>query len=237
VQGPVSDEGLTTGVSAYIDYMPLPVRTGMTIGELARYIVGVKHLDVDLTVVPMQYWARGEYFDETGLSWTNPSPNLRTMGAAILYPGLGFLDFSGVSVGRGTDTPFELFGASWMHAAEVVEALDARYIPGVSFRATTTSVAETANHYPFHGQTIEAVGITVTDRRALDAPELGVEILSVLHRLYPGQFDLEKTLRLIGSRSTLDAIERGDEPRAIAEAWAPKLAAFEEARKPFLLYH
>jgi len=237
VQGPVSDEGLTTGVSAYIDYMPLPVRTGMTIGELARYIVGVKHLDVDLTVVPMQYWARGEYFDETGLSWTNPSPNLRTMGAAILYPGLGFLDFSGVSVGRGTDTPFELFGASWMHAAEVVEALDARYIPGVSFRATTTSVAETANHYPFHGQTIEAVGITVTDRRALDAPELGVEILSVLRRLYPGQFDLEKTLRLIGSRSTLDAIERGDEPRAIAEAWAPKLAAFEEARKPFLLYH
>jgi SSS family transporter len=237
VQGPVSDADLTTGPSAYIDYMPLPVRTGMTIGELARYIVGVKHLDVDLTVVPMQHWSRSEYFDETGLPWTNPSPNLRTMNAAILYPGLGFLDFSGVSVGRGTDTPFELFGAAWMRAAEVVEALDARHIPGVSFRAMTTSVTETANHYPFHGQTIDAVGITVTDRRALDAAELGVEILSVLHRLYPGQFDVAKTLRLIGSRSTLDAMARGDDPRTIADGWTPKLATYEGAREPFLLYH
>jgi SSS family transporter len=236
VQGPVSDAELTTGVSAYIDYMPLPVRTGMTIGELARYVVGVKRLDVDLTVVPMEHWSRSEYFDETGLPWTSPSPNLRTMNAAILYPGLGFLDYSGVSVGRGTETPFELFGASWMHAAEVVGALDARHIPGVSFKAMTTGVAETANHYPFHGQTIDAVGITVTDRRALDAAELGVEIISVLHRLYPGQFDVEKTLRLVGSRSTLDAMERGDDPRAIAAGWTPKLATYEDTRKPFLLY-
>jgi SSS family transporter len=236
-QGPVSDAELTTGLASYIDYMPLPVRTGMTIGELARYVVGMKHLDVDLTVVPMEHWSRGEYFDQTGLAWTNPSPNLRTMTAATLYPGLGFLDFSGVSVGRGTSTPFELFGASWMHAADVVVALTARHIPGVSFRAMTTSVEETANHYPFHGQTIDTVGITVTDRVALDSPELGVEILSTLHRLYPTQFELEKTLRLIGSRSTLDAMERGDDPRAIAEVWTPKLAAYEEARKPFLLYH
>ena len=237
VQGPVSDAELTTGPAAYIDYMPLPVRTGMTIGELARYVVGVKHLDVDLTVVPMQHWTRGEYFDQTGLTWTNPSPNLRTLDAATLYPGLGFLDFSGVSVGRGTSTPFELFGASWMHAAEVAEALTARHIPGVSFRAITTTVEETANHYPFHGQTIDAVGITVTDRLALNSPELGIEILSTLHRLYPTQFELAKTLRLIGSRSTLDAMERGEDPRAIAEAWTPKLAAFEQARRPFLLYH
>ena len=237
VQGPVSDVGLTKGVDAYIDYMPLPVRTGMTIGELARYIVGVKRLDVDLTVVPMEHWSRGEYFDETGLPWTNPSPNLRTMNAAILYPGLGFLDYSGVSVGRGTDTPFELFGATWMHAAEVVEALDARHIPGVRFKAMTTSVVETANRYPFHGKSIDAVGITVTDRRALDAAEMGVEILSVLHRLYPGQLDLEKTLRLVGSRSTVDAMERGDDPRTIADGWRPELATYEDARKPFLLYH
>jgi SSS family transporter len=236
VQGPVSDEGLTTGVSAYIDYMPLPVRTGMTMGELARYVVGVKRLDVDLTVVPMEHWSRGEYFDETRLPWTSPSPNLRTMNAAELYPGLGFLDYSGVSVGRGTETPFELVGAAWMRAEEVAKALDARHIPGVSFRATTTSVAETANHYPFHGQTIDAVGIIVTDRRALDAAEMGVEILSVLHRLYPKQFDLEKTLRLVGSRSTLDAMERGDDPRAIADGWRPGLAAYEDRRKGVLIY-
>jgi uncharacterized protein YbbC (DUF1343 family) len=236
-QGPVSDEDLTTGSASYIDYMPLPVRSGMTIGELARYVAGVKHLDVDLAVVPMEHWSRGEYFDETGLTWTNPSPNLRTLSAAMLYPGLGFLDFSGVSVGRGTATPFEMFGASWMHAADVADALTARHIPGVSFRAMTTTVEETANHYPFHGQTIDAVGVSVTDRRALDSPELGVEILSALHRMYPTQFEVEKTLRLIGSRSTLDAIERGDDPRSIADAWAPKLAAYVEARKAFLLYH
>ena len=236
VQGPVSDAELTTGVTAYIDYMPLPVRTGMTIGELAKYIVGVKHLDADLMVVPMEHWSRGQYFDETGLPWTNPSPNLRTMTAAVPYPGLGFLDYSSVSVGRGTDTPFELFGAAWMHAADVAAALNARHIPGASFAATTTSVAENANHYPFHGQTIDAVRIAVTDRRVLDSPEMGVEIVSVLHRMYPKQFDVEKTLRLIGSRSTVEAIERGDDPRAIADGWNAGLAAYREARKSYLLY-
>ena len=236
VQGPVSDAELTTGVAAYIDYMQLPVRTGMTIGELARYVVGVKHLNVDLTVVPMEHWSRGQYFDETGLPWVNPSPNLRTMTAAVLYPGLGFLDYSLVSVGRGTDTPFEFFGAAWMRGAEVAAALNARHIPGVSFSATTVSVAETANHYPFHGRTIDAVKISVTDRRVLDSPEMGVEILSVLHRMYPVQFGLEKTLRLVGSRSTVEAIERGDDPRSIAKGWGPKLAAYRAVRASFLLY-
>jgi uncharacterized protein YbbC (DUF1343 family) len=236
VQGPVSDEELTHGVAAYIDYMPLPVRTGMTIGELARYVVGVKKLDVDLTVVPMEHWTRGEYYDETGLPWVNPSPNLRTMTAAVLYPGLGFLDFSPVSVGRGTDAPFELFGAAWMKAAEVAAALNARKIPGVTFSATTTSVAENANRYPFHGQTIEAVRIAVTDRLALDSPEMGVEILSVLRRMYPVKFDVEKTLRLVGSRSVIDAIERGDDSRAIAAGWKAGLDAYVEARKAYLIY-
>lgn len=237
VQGPVSDADLTTGPGSYIDFMPLPVRHGLTLGELARYIVGTKHLDVDLTVVPMQHWSRTEYFDETGVPWTNPSPNLRSLAAATLYPGLGFLDFSGVSVGRGTSTPFELFGAAWLHAGEAVTALNARHIPGVSFTATTIAITEDANHYPFHGQTIDAVRITITDRNALDSPELGVEILSTLHHFYPAQFQMEKTLRLIGNRATLDAIERGDDPRSIAASWAPALASYLEARKPFLLYH
>jgi uncharacterized protein YbbC (DUF1343 family)/CubicO group peptidase (beta-lactamase class C family) len=237
VQGPVSDADLTTGSGSYIDFMPLPVRHGLTLGELARYIAGTKHLDVDLIVVPMQHWSRSEYFDETGLPWTNPSPNLRSLAAATLYPGLGFLDFSGVSVGRGTSSPFELFGAAWMHADEVAAKLNARHIPGVSFAPTSTEVAEDANHYPFHGETIGAVRITVTDRNALNSPELGIEILSALHRLYPAQFQVEKALRLIGSRATLDAIERGDDPRSIAASWSPALASYLEGRAPFLLYH
>jgi uncharacterized protein YbbC (DUF1343 family) len=237
VQGSVSDADLTTGPGSYIDFMPLPVRHGFTIGELARYIVGTKHLDVDLIVVPIQHWSRSKYFDETGLTWTNPSPNLRSLMAATLYPGLGFLDFTGVSVGRGTGTPFELFGAAWMQADEVATALNAWHIPGVSFAATSTTIAEDSNHYPFHGQTIEAVRITVNDRNALNSPELGIEILSALHRLYPAQFQVEKALRLIGSRATLDAIERGDDPRSIAASWSPALDSYLEARAPFLLYH
>jgi uncharacterized protein YbbC (DUF1343 family) len=237
VQGPVSDVELTTGLGSYIDYMPLPVRHGLTMGELARYIVGTKHLDVALTVVPMEHWSRSEYFDETGLPWTNPSPNLRSLVAATLYPGLGFLDFTGVSVGRGTSAPFELFGAAWMHADEVAATLNARHIPGVQFAATTVAVAEDANHYPFHGETINAVRITVTDRYALNSLELGIEILSALHGLYPTQFQLEKALRLIGNRATLDAIKRGDDPRSIASSWSPKVALYLEARAPYLLYH
>jgi len=232
VQGPVSDAGL----ESYIDYMPLPVRHGMTLGELAQYINGSKHLGVHLTVVAMQQWSRDEYFDQTGLPWVNPSPNLRSVTAATLYPGLGMLDLVNVSVGRGTSNPFEQFGAAWMKAPDVAAALTARQIPGVTFSATTTTVADDSNHYPFHGQTIDAVRIALTDRNALDSPELGIEILSVLHRLYPAQFQLERSLRLIGSRDTLDAITRGDDPRSIAASWNSALAAFRAARAPYLLY-
>ena len=232
IQGPVSNAGL----ESYIDYMPLPVRHGMTLGELAQYINGSKHLGVHLTVVPMQHWSRAETFDQTGLPWVNPSPNLRSVTAATLYPGLGLLDLTNVSVGRGTSSPFEFFGAAWMKATDVAEALTARQIAGVAFSAATIAVAEDSNHYPFHGQTIDAVRITLTDRNVLDSPELGVEILSVLHRLYPAQFQLDKSLRLIGNRATLDAITRGDDPRSIAATWSDALAAFRAARAPYLLY-
>jgi SSS family transporter len=247
VQGPVSDAGL----ESYIDYTSLPVRHGLTLGELARYDDGTKDLGADLTVIPMQQWSRSEYFDATGLPWTDPSPNLRSQIAATLYPGLAFLEMTNVSVGRGTATPFGLFGAgqsakdaktgvqppAWFHAADVAAALNARSIPGVSFVATTTAVAEDSNHYPFHGQTIEAVRINLTDRNVLDSPELGVEILTVLHRLYPTQFHLEKTMRLLANDATMKALERGDDPRDIAASWKPALDAFRARRQPYLLYH
>jgi SSS family transporter len=272
VQGPVSDAGL----ESYTDYMPLPVRHGLTLGELAQYMNGeaspayahsdalfagaqaaanasqarAKELGAHLTVIPLQNWSRAEYFDSTGLPWTNPSPNLRSLTAATLYPGLGLLETTNVSVGRGTATPFELFGAgvpakdpktgtqkpAWFRAADVAAALNARHIPGVTFAPATIPVVDDTNHYPFHGQTIDAVRITLTDRNVLDAPEMGVEILSVLHRLYPEQFQVEKAMRLTVNRATLDALERGDDPRTIAASWRPELNNFLSRRAAYLLY-
>jgi SSS family transporter len=244
VQGPVSDAGL----ESYTDYMPLPIRHGLTLGELARYINGERRLpdpnspdvqvpiDARLTVIPMQNWSRSEYFDQTHLLWTNPSPNLRSVTAATLYPGVALLESTNVSVGRGTATPFEHFGAPYIDAARVAAYLTSRHIPGVAFTPTSFAVDETANHYPYHGQTIPGIHITVTDRKALDAPEMGIELLAALHRLYPERFDLDKASRLIANVNTMLALDNNEDPRAIAASWNSDLAAFKERRALYLLY-
>jgi SSS family transporter len=245
VEGPVSDPG----PGNYNDYTQVPVRHGMTLGELARFYNGSKHLNAPLTVVPIEHWTRAEFYDQTGLPWINPSPNLHNLTATILLPGLTFLEATNATVGRGTPTPFELIGAglpprdkttgaqppAWFHASDVAAALEARHIPGVRFAATTTTVDNDPIH-PYHGQTIEAVRITVTDRDALDSPELGVELLSALHKLYPQQFRLDRASHLLASKATLDAIARGEDPRSIATAWQPALNDFKAAREPYLLY-
>jgi len=246
VQGPISDPGS----ESYINYMPLPLRHGLTLGELAKYIVGTKHLATNLTVIPMQHWSRTQYFDQTGLPWHNPSPNLRYPQATITYPALGLLDYTNISVGRGTPSPFSIFGAgstgtqpAWFNAKDVADALNARHVPGISFGTNMAPIADDANHYPYHGQTIPVVEVILTVARPnmhgphpLDTPELGIEILAVLHRLYPTQFNLDKTGRLLCNRATLDAITRGDDPRSIAASWQPALDAFKAARAPYLLY-
>jgi uncharacterized protein YbbC (DUF1343 family)/CubicO group peptidase (beta-lactamase class C family) len=232
VQGPVSDPGS----ESYVNYMPLPVRHGLTLGELAKYIVGTKQLATHLIVIPMQNWKRTEYFADTGLPWTPPSPNLRTPEAAILYPALGLIETTNVSVGRGTASPFSFFGAPWFNAAKVAAALDARHIPGVSFQSTTELIAEDANRYPFHGQTIPAIQIAVTNRTNLNSPELGVEILSVLHDLYPDQFHLDRAMRLVAHQATLDGLRQSEDPRRIAEGWNADLSLFKARCSGYLLY-
>jgi SSS family transporter len=238
VQGPVSDPGR----ESYTNYMPLPARHGMTFGELARYFnqnkldAAGQPLDAPLTIIRMNNWTRDEYFADTHLPWVNPSPNLRDPDAAILYPGIGLIESANISVGRGTDSPFHIIGASWLKAADVIATLTARNIPGVAFAATTIPVAEDSNKYPFHGQTIEAIRFTVTDRDGLDTPELGIEILTVLHQLYPTEFRYEKAMRLIDNQATLDAVKRGDDPRSIAASWQPALDQFKAARAKVLLY-
>jgi SSS family transporter len=254
-RGPISD----VGRESYTDYMPEPVQLGMTLGELSKFIVGeriavsagnsAEKLNAMVTVVAMQNWRRDEYFDQTGLKWVNPSPNLRSVTEAVLYPGVALLETTNVSVGRGTETPFEEFGAgvtaatksvpaqaAWFDGKAVAAYLTARKIPGVTFAATTYAVVEDANKYPYHGQTIEGVRVSVTDRVALDSPEMGVEILGALHHLYPGQFKLEKAMTLVANAETMAALERGDDPRDIAKGWAAELERFKERRAKYLIY-
>ncbi len=238
VQGPVSD----AGAESYTDYMPMPLRHGLTLGELARYQNGERHLGAAVNVVTMQGWRRPELFDETGLRWVNPSPNLRSQGAALLYPGLALLEQTNVSVGRGTATPFEIFGApgtkagGWFNAADVVRLLEARHIAGVRFTTDRVVVEEEENHYPFHGQEIDGVRLAVSDAAALDSPELGLEILAVLHKLYPTQFQVGKAARLVANAATMNALEAGEDPRTIAAGWADALERFRQRRTQYLLY-
>jgi SSS family transporter len=232
VQGPTVDPAHTS----YVAYMPLPVRHGLTYAELAQYIVATRHLATHLTVVPMQNWQRGMFWSATGLPWTNPSPNLRSPEAALLYPALGLIETTSVSVGRGTAHPFSFFGATWLNAPQVAATLTARSIPGVAFTAATEPIAEDANHYPFQGQTIPAVRVTLTDPTLADTPELGIEILSALNKLYPTELHLVRAMTILANQSTLDALTRNEDPRTIATTWQPALTQFKAATAPYLLY-
>ncbi len=243
VSGPVSDPG----TESYINYLPIPLQHGLTFGELARYIAATKHLDADLTVVRMQGWHRDMLFDATGLPWTPPSPNLHTVTANLLYPATCMLELTNLSVGRGTPLAFEVFGAGntpqgqqpWFNAQQVAGTLNARHIPGVTFEVIQLQIPEDKNHYPGHGQTIPAVHILISDpatRGTLNAPELGLELLSTLHKLYPTQFQLEKSMRLIASRATLDAITRGEDPRSVAATWARGVLELKARRDTLSLY-
>jgi len=233
-QGPISDPPAAT---SYLNYMPLPAWHGLTLGELARYINGEKHLDATVTVVPVENWTRTEYFDETGLPWTNPSPNLRSMTAAVIYPGTSFVETTNLSVGRGMETAFEQIGAPYINAPELATYLTARNIPGVSITPTTFAIAEDTNHYPYHGQTIPGVHFTVTDRSQFQPSLLGLELLSALHHLYPVQFNLAKAGTIVGSATTMQALTENQDPRAILASWSAGLAEFQQRRLPYLLYH
>ena len=240
IDGPVSDSGL----ESYTNYMPIAACHGMTLGELARFFNGEKNLGATVSVVAATGWHRAAFFDETGIPWVNPSPNLRTENAALLYPGFGFLEMTNLSVGRGSSTPFELFGAgttatqaAWFQAAAVAPIyLNSRNLSGVHFETATTTIADDSNHYPFHGQTIQAVRPVITDRSTLDASAMGIEILAALHTLYPAQFALQRAARLIANAETMAALEHGEDPHTIAAAWQPRLETFRARRDLYLLY-
>jgi uncharacterized protein YbbC (DUF1343 family) len=228
VQGPVSEPGLEN----YTDYHPVPSRHAMTLGELGQLFNVERKIGARLRVVPMQGWLRGDWFDSTGLVWVNPSPNLRSVYEATLYPGVGLIEGTNVSVGRGTNTPFELVGAPFIDARGFAEYLNARLIPGVRFVPVTFT--PTSSNYS--GQQCGGVNLIVTDRNLLDAPELGMELAVALRKLYPDQWKIDRLIEILGDRATFEAVARGDDPRSIAASWQQGLDRFRALRSKYLLY-
>jgi uncharacterized protein YbbC (DUF1343 family) len=204
----------------------------MTMGELAKMFNGERKLGAHLTVIPMQNWQRGDWFDSTSLVWVNPSPNLRSLTQAALYPGVGLVEGTNVSVGRGTDSPFQLLGAPWIRATELAGYLNARQIGGVRF--VPVSFTPTSSNYA--GQRCEGVNIVLLDRNMLDAPELGIELASALRKLYPAQYRIDRMPELLVDENAFNAIMRGEDPRRIAAAWAQPDEQFQALRERYLIY-
>ena len=228
VEGPLLDAEKTS----FVGYYPLPVRYGLTIGELAQFYNAENHINADLHVIPMRNWHRNYFFESTGLKWIPPSPNLRTLKGSLLYPGLEILQNSGVSVGRGTEAPFEEFGAPWINGEEVAAMLNAKGLPGVHF--ANQPFVPVSGLYA--GQRCGGVGVRVTDRAALRSMRVGLEIAAALHKKYPDHFDVSKLLFLAGNDSTIQQLQSGTPVNEIIASWAKDLAAYDAVRRRYFLY-
>ena len=232
VQGPMS----VGGADRLINYIPMPVRNGMTLGELARMFNGERHIGAKLSVVAMDGWLRGDWWDSTGLAWVAPSPALPNFQDTILYPGVAMVEGTNVSVGRGTPTPFEVVGAPWIKGRELADALNRREISGVRFVPVSFTPGE-GPFIPYKGQLCQGVNIVLTDRNALDTPELGIELASALRRLYPQDYKIEKMPLILENDAVYQALVAGQDPRRIADDWRDDLERFLQQREPYLLYH
>jgi uncharacterized protein YbbC (DUF1343 family) len=228
VEGPMLDADKTS----FVAYYPLPVRYGLTIGELAQFFNAENHVGADLHVISMRNWHRNYFFESTGIKWIPPSPNLRTIKGSILYPGIEFLQSAGVSVGRGTQTPFEEFGAPWLNGDEVAAALNARNLPGVRFSGQP--FIPIAGLYS--GQRCGGVAVRVTDRFKVRSMRMGLEIAAILQKLYPKQFDSAKLLELVGNSDTIQQLQAGVIPEKIVANWSTALTAFDQIRRKYFLY-
>lgn len=228
VEGPLLDRSLLS----FTGYYPMPIRHGMTAGELARMFNGENKIGCDLRVIRMEGWTREMHFDDTGVPWVNTSPNIRSPLEALTYIGVGALEATNISVGRGTATPFEVVGAPWVKGADLARALTARGQEAVRYRAVkfkpTTSVHE--------GKKCEGVALTVTDRNRFDSVRCGIEIAAALYELYPKDFELKKAAGMIGQKWAVERIREGIDPVAIQAEWQPELRRFLRIRAKYLLY-
>lgn len=228
VEGPLADKDRL----AFVAYHPIPVRHGMTMGELARLIVVEKNLKLELSVVACEGWKRRDWWDTTGLTWVNPSPNMRSLTQATLYPGIGLVEFTNLSVGRGTDTPFEWIGAPYLEPRRLAAALNEKNLPGIRF----IPVHFTPRASKFVGELCGGVSFLVTDRQKLAPVRVGIELALTLRKLYPKEWQAEKLLTLLCNRQAMDGVLAGDDYAALARRWAPGLREFSRRREPHLLY-
>lgn len=228
VEGPMLDRDRTN----FVGYFSMPVRPGMTLGEMAQMFNAENKIGCELHVIQMRGWRRAFWFDDTGLRWVNPSPNLRSIAENILYPGLEVLQAGGVSVGRGTNTPFELIGAPWIQGDRFAAELNRRAIPGVRFEAQRF----TPDSGAYKGELCNGARIVVKDRHALQSMRMGMEIASVLAKLYSDKFDVEKMIELVGNAATIQQLAAGADPAAIVASWDKDLESFRKMRAKYLLY-
>jgi uncharacterized protein YbbC (DUF1343 family) len=228
IEGPMLDPDKLN----FVGYFPMPVRPAMTLGELAQMFNAENKIGCDLHVIAMTSWQRSGWFDSTGLRWINPSPNLRSLDAATLYPGLEILQSAGVSVGRGTARPFEQFGAPWIRGPEIADRLNRLNIPGVRF----SPAAFTPDSGLHAGERCQGLAIAVTDRKAVEAMRLGVEIAAALADLHPDRFDVARIITLLGNAQTVERLRRRESPESIVRSWDAQLEAFRRVRAKYLLY-
>lgn len=229
VEGPVMD----AAEMSFVGCLPIPLRHGFTMGELARYANDQLPKKARLTVVPMKHWRRNQWFDETGLAWVNPSPNMKSLAAAALYPGVAMIEYAkNYSVGRGTDAPFEQVGAPWIDGVKLAARLNELEVPGV--RALATSFEPTASIHA--GKKVGGVRFVITERDRLDSTLLGLALIQALGELYPKQIDLTANRKLIGSLETIRRLDAGEAARKVRDSWMKTLDQFSEKRQQYLIY-
>ena len=228
IEGPLADAGQLS----FNAYHTLPVRHGMTIGELARLFNDERRINCDLRVIGMENYKRAMWFDSTNLVWVNPSPNMRSLTGATLYPGMGLLETTNLSVGRGTDTPFEVVGAPWLDGQRLAAYLNERRITGVRF----VPVRFTPKTSVFQGQECSGINIIITDRAQFRPVLTGLEVAAALRLLHPADWKIDDYARLLANSDTLERLKRGQAPEEIARSWEPALVEFRRIRARALLY-
>src|SRR5579863_8495411 len=228
VEGPILDPDKTS----FVAYYPIPVRYGLTVGELAQFFNSENHLNVDLHVMAMKNWHRNYFFESTNIRWVPPSPNLRTIKGSIVYPGLEILQDAGVSVGRGTEAPFEEFGAPWMDGEKVASALNGEHLPGLKFMAQPFIPVSGL----YAGKRCGGVGVRIGERAAVRPMRMGLEIASLIQKMYPQNFAIGKTIGLLGNAETVQKLKDGVSPSEIVASWQPALAEYDMTRRKYFLY-